>query len=96
MPLEELRSYALSIEETKVNEVKNSNLTETKDISNNNNQTPSQKNGNNNGKGKFKKEMNNGQGNYTSSILDGQESLFVPSVEILVMSKSPAELKKEQ
>jgi hypothetical protein len=32
MPLEELRSYALNIEETKVNEVKNSCSTETKDI----------------------------------------------------------------
>jgi hypothetical protein len=37
MPLEELRSYALNIEETKVNKVKNSILTETKDNSNNNN-----------------------------------------------------------
>jgi hypothetical protein len=37
MPLEELRSYDLNIEETKVNEVKNSNSTETKDNSNNNN-----------------------------------------------------------
>jgi hypothetical protein len=45
MPLEELISYALNIEETKVNEVKNSNLTETKNNSNNNNHTPSQKNG---------------------------------------------------
>jgi hypothetical protein len=43
MPLEELRSYALHIEETKVNEVKNSNLTETEDNSNNNNHTPSKK-----------------------------------------------------
>jgi hypothetical protein len=34
MPLEELRSYALNIEETKVNEVKNSCYTETKEISN--------------------------------------------------------------
>jgi hypothetical protein len=44
MPLEELRSYALNIEETKVNEVKNSRSTETKDISNNHNHPPSQKN----------------------------------------------------
>jgi hypothetical protein len=43
MPLEELRSYALNIEETKVNDVKNSNSTETKDNSNNNNHTPSKK-----------------------------------------------------
>jgi hypothetical protein len=35
MPLEESRSYALNIEETKVNEVKNSCSTETKEISNN-------------------------------------------------------------
>jgi hypothetical protein len=35
MPLEELRSYALNIEETKVNEVKSSRSTETKEISNN-------------------------------------------------------------
>jgi hypothetical protein len=72
MPLEELRSYALNIEETKVNEVKNSHSTETKDISNNNNHTPSQKNGKRNGKGKFKKENKNGQENHTSSIIDGQ------------------------
>jgi hypothetical protein len=50
MPLEELRSYALNIEETKVNEVKNSHSTETKDSSNNNNHPPSQKNGKRNGK----------------------------------------------
>jgi hypothetical protein len=63
MPLED---------ETKFNEVKNSNSTETKDSSNNNNHTLSQKNGNRNGKGKFKKGKKNGQGNHTSSILDGQ------------------------
>jgi hypothetical protein len=40
MPLEELRYYALNIQETKVNEVKNSNLTETKEISNNHNHPP--------------------------------------------------------
>jgi hypothetical protein len=37
MSLEELISYALNIEETKVNEVKKSNSTEAKDIPNNNN-----------------------------------------------------------
>jgi hypothetical protein len=47
MPLEELRSYALNIEETKVNEVKNSHSTETKETSNNH--PPSQKNGKRNG-----------------------------------------------
>jgi hypothetical protein len=44
MSLEELRSYALNIEETKVKEVKNARYTETKDISNNHNHPPSQKN----------------------------------------------------
>jgi hypothetical protein len=44
MPLEELRSYALNIEETKVNEVKNSHSTETKDSSNNYNHPPSMPN----------------------------------------------------
>jgi hypothetical protein len=43
MPLEELRSYALNIEETKVNGVKNSHLTETKDSSNNNDHPTSKK-----------------------------------------------------
>jgi hypothetical protein len=43
MPLEELRSFALNIEETKVNKVKNSNSNEAKDNSNNNH-TPSQLN----------------------------------------------------
>jgi hypothetical protein len=71
MPLEELRSYALNFEETKVNEVKKSNLTETKDNSNNNNHAPSQKNDKRKGKGEFKKGKKNGQGNHTSSILDG-------------------------
>jgi hypothetical protein len=72
MPLEESRSYALNIEETNVNEVKNSNSTKTKDNSNNNNHTPSQNTGNRNGKGKFKKVKKNGQGNHASSIIDGQ------------------------
>jgi hypothetical protein len=72
MPLEELRFYALNNEETKVNEVKNSNSTEAKDNSRNNNNTPSQKNGKGNGNGKFKKGKKNGQRNHTSSILDGQ------------------------
>jgi hypothetical protein len=43
MPLEELRSYTLNIEETKVNEVKNAHSTETKDSSNNNNHPPHKK-----------------------------------------------------
>jgi hypothetical protein len=66
MPLEEVGSYALNIEEAKVNEVKKSNSTETKDNSKNNNHTPYQKNGKRNGKGKFKKGKNNGQGNNAS------------------------------
>jgi hypothetical protein len=70
--MEELISYALNIEETKINEVNNSNSNETKDNSNNYNHTPSQNNGKMNGKGKFKKGKINGQGNQTSSILDGQ------------------------
>jgi hypothetical protein len=73
MHLEELRSYALNIEETKVNEVKSAYSSETKDSSNNNNHPPSHKNGKRNGKGKFKKGKKNGQGHHTSSILDGQE-----------------------
>jgi hypothetical protein len=72
MPLEELRSYALNIEETKVNKVKKSNSTETMDNSNSNNNTPSHTNGKRNGKGKLKKGNKNGQGHHTSSILDGQ------------------------
>jgi hypothetical protein len=73
MPLEELRSDALNIEETKVNKVKNARSTETKDISNNHNQPPPpHKNGKRNGKGKFKKGKKNGQGYHTSSIIDGQ------------------------
>jgi hypothetical protein len=61
MPLEQLRSCALNIEETKVNEVKNSNSTKTKDNSNNNSHTPSQNNEKRNGKRKFKKGKKNGQ-----------------------------------
>jgi hypothetical protein len=76
IPLEELRSYALNIEETKVNELKNSNSNEAKDTSNNNNHTPSQKNWKRNGKGKFKKGKKNGQENHAFSILDGQAKLI--------------------
>jgi hypothetical protein len=72
MPLEELRYYALNIEETKVNEVKNSHSNETKDSSNNNNHPPSQKSVKRNGKGKFKKGKKNGQVHHASSILDGE------------------------
>jgi hypothetical protein len=43
MPLEELGSYALNSEETKVNEVNNACSTETKDISKNHNHPSSQK-----------------------------------------------------
>jgi hypothetical protein len=49
MLLEELRSYALNIEETTVKEVNNSNSNEAKNKSNKNN-TPSQNNGKGNGK----------------------------------------------
>jgi hypothetical protein len=72
MPLEELRSYALNIEETMVNKVKNSNSTETKNTSNSNNHNASQKNGKRNVKVKFKKGKKNSQGNHTSSIIYGQ------------------------
>jgi hypothetical protein len=71
MPLEELISYALNIEETKVNEVNNSNSTEAKSNSNNNN-TPSQNDFKGNVKGKYKKGKKNGQGSHTYSIIDGQ------------------------
>jgi hypothetical protein len=57
MPLEELRSYALNIEETKVNEVKNSHSTETKDSSKNNNHPPSQKKENSRKERKIVKEI---------------------------------------
>jgi hypothetical protein len=96
MPLEELRSYALNIEETKVNEVKHSHSTETTDSSNNNIHPPSQKNGKRNGKRKFKKGKKNGQGNHASSIIDGKAKPSFPFVEILDMLKTPAEPKKEQ
>jgi hypothetical protein len=72
MPLEELSSYVLNIEETKVNKVKNARYTETKDVSNSHNHPPSQENGKINGKGKFKRRKKNGEGHHTSSILDGQ------------------------
>jgi hypothetical protein len=69
MPLEELRSYALNIEETKVNEAKNLRSTETKE--NSTNHPPSHKNGKRNGKGRFKKGKKNVQGHHRSSIIDG-------------------------
>jgi hypothetical protein len=94
MPLEELRSYALHIEETKVNEVKNSNLTETKDSSNNNNHTPSKRMERGMAKENLRKETRMVKEIMHLRFLMGKQSLFVPFVEILVMLKKPAELKK--
>jgi hypothetical protein len=71
MPLEELRSYALNIEETKVNEVKRSNSTETKDKSNNNNHTPSKK-WKEEWQIKIQERKEEWSKNHASSILDGQ------------------------
>jgi hypothetical protein len=77
LPLEDLRSYTLNIEETKVNKVKNSHSTETKDSSNNNNHPPSQKIGKRNGQGKFKEGKKNGKGHHASSIIDGQAKFLL-------------------
>jgi hypothetical protein len=89
IPLEELRSYALNIEETKVNEVKNSNSTET--ITPITTTMPPLK--------KMKRGMakeNSRKERRILQFLMGKQSLFVPFVEILDMLKTPAELKKEQ
>jgi hypothetical protein len=96
MPLDELRSYALNIEETKVNEVNNSHSTETKDSSNNNNHPPSQKSGKRNGKGKFKKGKKMVKDIIHLQFLMDKQSLFITFVEILDMLKTPAEPRKEQ
>jgi hypothetical protein len=96
MPLEELRSYALNIEETKVNEVKNSHSTETKYKSNNNNHTPSKKSVKRNAKENSIKERSMIKEIMHVRFLMGKQSLFVPFVEILDMLKTPAELNKEQ
>jgi hypothetical protein len=96
MPLEELRSYALNIEETKVNKVKNSNLTETKDNSNNNNHTPSKKMERGMAKENSRKERRMVKEIMHLRFLMGKQSLFVSFVEILGMLKKPAELKKKQ
>jgi hypothetical protein len=88
MPLEELRSYALNIEDTKVNEVKNSHSTETNYSSNNH--PPSQKmergmeKENSRKKRKMVKEIIHLQ------FLMDKPSLFVPFVEILDTFKTPA------
>jgi hypothetical protein len=95
MPLEELRSYALNIEETKVNEVKNSNSNEAKDNSNNNN-TPSKKMARGMARENSRKERRMVREIMHLQFLMGKQSLFVPFVEILAMLKTPAELKKEQ
>jgi hypothetical protein len=95
MPLEELISYALNIEETKFNEVNNSYSTEAKDNSNNNN-TPSQKNGKGNGNENSRKERRMVKEIIHLQLLMGKQSLFVPFVEILAMLKTPAELENEQ
>jgi hypothetical protein len=95
MPLEELRSYALNIEETKVNEVTNARSTETKNISNNH--IPPHKKmeivmvrENSRKERKMVKDIIHLQ------LLMDKESLFVPFEEILDTFKTPAESKKGQ
>jgi hypothetical protein len=97
MPMEELRSYALDIEETTVNQVKKSHSTETKDSSNNNNHPPPLKKVE---KGMVKvnsrKERNMVKDIIHLQFLMDKQSLFVPFVETLTTLKTPAEPKKEQ
>jgi hypothetical protein len=94
MPLEELRSYLLNIEETKVNKVKNLRSNETMEISNNH--PPSQKmergmeKANSRKEGRMVKEIIHLQ------FLMDKPSLFVPFVEILDTLKTHAEPKKGQ
>jgi hypothetical protein len=95
IPLEELRSYALNIEENKVNEVKNARSTETKDISNDNNYPPSQME-----KGMVRensrKERKMVKDIIHLQLLMDKQSLFVSFVEILYTLKTPADPKKGQ
>jgi hypothetical protein len=92
--LEELRYYALNIEETKVNEVKNSRYTETKEISNNH--PPSQKMERGMEKANSRKEIKMVKDIIHLQFLMSKPSLFVPFVEILDTLKTPAEPKKGQ
>jgi hypothetical protein len=96
MPLEELRSYALNIEETKINGVKNSHSTETKDSSNNNNHPPSKKVEQGMVKENSRKERIFFKDIIHLQFLMDKQSMFVPFVEILDMMKTPAEPRKEQ
>jgi hypothetical protein len=97
MPLEEVRSYALNIEETKVNDVKNSHSTETKDRSNNNNHPPlSKKVEKGMVKKNSRKERKMSKDIIHLQFLMANQSLFVPFVELLDMLKTPAEPKKGQ
>jgi hypothetical protein len=96
MPLEELRSYALTIEDTKFNEVKNAHSTETRDSSNNNNHPPSQKVERGMAKENSRKERRMVKDIMHLKLLMDKQSLFVPFVEILDMLKTPTEPRKEQ
>jgi hypothetical protein len=96
MPLEELRYYALNIEDTKVNEVKNARSTETKDISNNYNHPPSQKIERGMVKENSRKERKMVKDIMHIQFLMDKQSLFVPFVEILDTLKTPAEPRKGQ
>jgi hypothetical protein len=96
MPLEELRSYALNIEEAKVNKVKNARSTETKDISNNNNHPPYKKMEREMVKENSKKERKMVKDIIHLQFLMDKKNLCVPFVEILDTLKTPAEPKKGQ
>jgi hypothetical protein len=95
VPLEELRSYALYIEKTKVNQVKKSHSTETKDSSNNNNHPPLKKVEKGMVKGNSRKGRKMVKDIIHLQLLMDKTSLFVPFVETLAMLKTPAEPKKE-
>jgi hypothetical protein len=86
MLLEELRSYALNIEET----------TKTKDISKNHNHPPSQKNGKRNVRENSRKERKMVKDIIHHQFLIDKQSLFVHFVEILDTLKKPVEPKKYQ
>jgi hypothetical protein len=96
MPLEELRSYAVNIEETKVNEVNNARSTETKDISNNHNHPPSQKMERGMVRENSRKERKMVKDIIHLQFLMDKQSMFVTFVEILDTLKKPAEPKKGQ
>jgi hypothetical protein len=96
MPLEELIYYALNIEETKVNEVKNSHSTETNYSSNNNNHPPLKKVERGMAKENSRKERRMVKKIMHLQLLMDKQSLFVTFVEILDILKTPADPKKEQ